>query len=101
MTQAEKTNQPIPRVIQEAPELQQGLELYYNAFVALTSCRSPGGMGIGPIMWTAKREYCIEYTITGMQREYLYEMVSRMDGAYLKYISAKNEEKSKAKKGSK
>lgn len=98
MRQAENNRQPIPRVIQEAPELEPGLALYYNAFTSVTSCRAAGGMGIGPIMWTAKRDYCDEYGIFGWQREYLYDLVSRMDGAYLKYISNKNEEKAKLNK---
>lgn len=99
MKQAENNKQPIPRVIQEAPELEPGLALYYNAFTTVTSCRSAGGMGIGPIMWTAKRDYCDEYGIVGVQREYMYEMLSRMDGAYLKYVASKNEERANLRKG--
>lgn len=45
---------PLPEALQNAPELLPGLDLYYDAFFALNSCR--GGMG-GPIPWTAIREY--------------------------------------------
>lgn len=48
-----RLNQPYPKPIAEAPELGPGLDLFYEAFCALDSCRVMDG----PIPWTAIEQY--------------------------------------------
>jgi hypothetical protein len=74
---------PLPKAIANAPELWQGLELFYTAFMDLTTCR-PLGMSEGPIPWTAIAEYCDRYDIADEQREDLFYFLREMDTAYLK-----------------
>ncbi len=67
-----KRGVPLPEAIQNAPELLSGLELYYDAFHDLLTCR---GMG-GPIPWTAMREYSAYLGIEdgGEFRRFVYLM---------------------------
>lgn len=62
------------------------------------TCRS-FGMSVGPIPWTAIREWANEWGLEGDQREDLFLLIMHMDTEYLKYIK-KSEEKNKiANKG--
>jgi hypothetical protein len=79
-----RTNQPIPDKILNAPELTLGLELFYNAFLELTSCRS-NGMGIGPISWLAMMEFCDRFEIYNDQREDFVYYVRQLDEVYLSW----------------
>jgi hypothetical protein len=76
-----------PDFIQNAPELQPGLSLYYVAFWDLNGCR--GGMG-GPIMWTAVEQYALAYDLDQEQREALHYHVRQMDVAANEFQEAKN-----------
>lgn len=57
MQQALRDNTPIPDAIANAPDLQDGLDLYLNAFIELSTCRPPDGY----IPWTAIVDYCRAY----------------------------------------
>lgn len=74
-----------PADIKVAPELNLGLDLYYEAFWCLTTCRSLG-MGIGPIPWTAVMEYCDRYQIEDDQRDDMVYHINQMDDAYRKHV---------------
>lgn len=89
MQQAMRNRLPIPEKIANAPELLPGLELYFEGFKALTSCRNAAYMSEGPIPWTAMRDYCTEYGFDGEQREYFYHLIAVMDLVYLKHKTAK------------
>lgn len=91
-----RDGQPLPDHIQNAPELTQGLELFYNAFQDLSSCRT-AGMSLGPIPWTAMDQYCVRYGINGEQRDDLFHHVEKLDEAYREYVEKKAEKKSKIK----
>lgn len=80
--QAERMNRPIPEEILNRPQLYPGLELFYEAFNELSSCRSIG-MGIGPIPWTATNVWADHKELQGEQREYLFYHIRAMDNAYL------------------
>ena len=77
-----KTGRPLPDAIQNAPELWPGLESYYNAWVALDSCRGIG-FGVGPIPWTSIEEYATRLEYDEDERETLHRMVRMLDGVYL------------------
>lgn len=83
-----KSGQPIPNKIQNAPELWPGLELFYLAFLELSSTRNVG-FGLGPIPWTSMSDYCVAHDIEGEQRDDLIYHVSHLDLEYLKYKDKK------------
>jgi hypothetical protein len=69
-----------------------GLELYYGAFLDLTTCRSVG-FGAGPIPWSAINDYAITFDIVGEMRDDLFCYVRELDSAYLEYQSKKDKAK--------
>ena len=80
---------PLPEKIQNAPELLLGLELFYIAFMNLTSCRTQGYGTEGPIGWLQISEYCLIHGIIGEQRDDLIYHVQKMDEVYLKFKAKK------------
>lgn len=79
-----REGRPLPRKIANAPTLDLGLELYYNAFWELDTCR-PQGFGPGPIPWTAMNAYALRYDMTDEQTDELFHFVRAMDRAYLEH----------------
>lgn len=92
---------PLPARIANAPELFLGNELYYAAFLDLTSCRTQGYGTEGPISWLTIDEYADRRGIEGEQREDLFHHVSFMDAAYLEFKAKKLEPKTPPKKAGK
>lgn len=86
-------NRPLPSAIANKPSLMPGLELFYTAFVDLTTCR--GGMGDGPIPWTAIQEYCDHIEVYGGQRARLHACVRAMDITFLEHHRKKIDGKRK------
>lgn len=83
---------PLPKRIQDAPQLQLGLELFYDAFWDLNGCRT-FGMGMGPIPWTAIKDFAQAFEFDEEQFDDLYYYVRRMDDAYLKHHAPKKKGK--------
>ena len=83
---------PIPDAIANAPILTEGLELYFMAFLDLTTCRSYG-MSEGPIPWTAIKDWATYNRLSSIQTEDLFYMVQEMDNAYLNYRAKKQKQK--------
>jgi hypothetical protein len=96
--QAQDAGMPLPKAILNKPELLPGLDLFLDAFMALSSCRYLG-MGEGPIPWTAIDRYCTVNEIEGSLREELFHHVRSLDGVYLKHTAKtlKKETKSGSK----
>jgi hypothetical protein len=80
---------PLPQAIANAPELELGLDLFFVAFMDLTTCRAIG-MAEGPIPWTAVRDYCDELLLEGDQREDMFHHIREMDTVYLKHRAKKS-----------
>lgn len=78
---------PIPKAIAEAPDLLQGLSLFFSAYKALQTCRQVG-MGEGPIPWTAISYYADTLEFDDDQRSLLHYFVGKLDGAYFEYKAA-------------
>lgn len=85
-----KMRRPLPKKIQNAPELMLGLELYWNAFWDLSTCRA-SGLGAGPIPWLAVRDYALTFEFDEEQQEDLFYLVRLMDNEFL--IHHQNKEK--------
>lgn len=78
---------PIPDKIADSPELQDGLQFYYMAYVELGTTRGPSGY----IPWTAIYEYCKAYEIDGEDAEDLFYLLRRMDSAVNKFHESRRE----------
>lgn len=83
---------PIPDAIANAPILTEGLELYFMAFLDLTTCRNQG-MGDGPIPWTAIKDWAMYYGLNELQTDDLFYMIREMDAAYLDYRAKQQKNK--------
>lgn len=81
---ARAERRPIPEKIANAPQLLPGLGLFFQAFLALSSCR-PLGMSEGRIPWTAAFQYGQAQGMADDEFEELWILVSYMDAAYLNY----------------
>lgn len=83
-------------MIANAPDLLPGLEMYYEAFVELSTCRDHG-LGAGPIPWTAIDRYAERNGFEGEGYEYLLRMVRALDDAFLAHTRKKEgEERARA-----
>lgn len=83
---------PLPDRIQNAPELFIGSELFYGAFMDLSTCR-PAGWGVCPIPFSAIIDYAAAMDIEGDQRDDLVLFVRSLDAAYVKHYNQKEKAK--------
>lgn len=90
---AVKRRQPIPEVIAQAPSLLEGLELYYEAFSELSTCRgTPDFNGnVGPIPWTALDAYGLRHGFEGEAFDYLCRMVRALDDCFIAYMAERRD----------
>lgn len=79
-----KDGLPLPQKIQNAPDLQTGLAIYFDAFMDLNTCR-PMGLEPGPIPWLAINQYCDTLEVDKEQREDMHYFIREMDNAYYKF----------------
>lgn len=87
-----RNRRPLPQKIAEAPELYDGLLLFFQGFHELSSCRQLGE-SIGPIPWLAINQYCAYHGIVDEQREDFEWFISRLDAEYLTYARNKSKPK--------
>jgi hypothetical protein len=80
---ARAERRPLPDRITKAPQLLPGLGFYFQAFLALSSCR-PLGMSEGRIPWTAAYQYGQNMGLDPDEFTDLWILVSYMDAEYLK-----------------
>lgn len=88
VAQALRTGQPIPERINNAPELNAGLQLYLEAFFDLDSERSQG-LGLSPIPWSSIKYYAEAYDFDEYQTYCLFLFIKKMDSAHLKRLEVK------------
>jgi hypothetical protein len=96
--QAVRGRKPLPDAIANAPDLNSGLELYYVAFMDLTSSRALGATE-GPIAWNVIDYYCRVLQFSEEQREDAFFFIAAMDKAYLDFRAEKPKSKVASKKG--
>lgn len=80
---------PLPDSIANSPILFIGLELYYAAFLELTSCRGASYSSEGPIDWFSIKKWCKENQLDEEQEENMFYFVSRLDKVYLDFKANK------------
>jgi hypothetical protein len=78
--QAIQAGQPIPDRIENAPELELGLNLYLIAFFDLDSERSHS-FGYTRIPWSSIQDYAAANEFDGYQTECLNYFIRKMDSA--------------------
>lgn len=86
--QAMRAGQPLPDRIANAPELENGLQLYLQAFFDLDSERSHV-QGPTAIPWTAIADYAKCFEFDEEQTEDLFYFIRRLDGENLKRVANK------------
>lgn len=87
--QAMQARQPLPTNIQNAPELELGLQLYLQAFFDLDSERSHA-FSLVRIPSSAVRNYAREFEFDTDQSSLLEYYITEMDNANLKRLNNKN-----------
>jgi hypothetical protein len=87
--QAIRGRKPLPDAIANSPDLFEGLELYYVAFLDLTSSRAFGASE-GPIPWMPIDYYCRTKGFSEEQRDDAFHFITAMDKAYLDYRGEKS-----------
>jgi len=81
----------VPDKIANAPVLAMGMELYYNAYIELSTCR-PSGWGASPIPWSAISDYGRTFEFDEEQFDDLFFFVRALDSAFLDYHKEKSEQ---------
>lgn len=94
----EKTGRPLPPAIVNAPELLPGLELFYAAFTDLCTCRAIG-MSVGPIPWDKAMAWGRHFGLSADDLDYLWDMVSALDDAYMRHLREDHDRSRKARGG--
>lgn len=90
IVQCMRERMPLPKKIQDAPELRLGLELYFGAFFDLNTCRQIG-MGLAPIPWNCIKDYAQAYEFDESQTDDLFYFIRKMDHEYLKFHNRKTQ----------
>ena len=82
----------VPERIADAPTLALGMELYYGAFMDLSTCRQMG-MGPSPIPWSVILDYARVFNFDDEQQEDLFFFVRALDKAFLDYHREKEDKR--------
>lgn len=72
-----------------------GLELFYKAFLDLTSCRGNGYGTEGPIPWDKIVQWAEKYELDEEQEDDLHYHIQMLDEVYLKFKAKKIAERNK------
>jgi hypothetical protein len=80
----------LPNKILNAPELLLGLEIYWEAYAELTTCRPMSFGGPLPIPWTAIISYAHECRFDASQTDNLIFFVKHMDKTFLTWCEKRD-----------
>jgi hypothetical protein len=86
--QAIQAGEALPDKIANAPELEDGLEIYFEAFFELDTERNHG-MGLTQIPWSKIRMYAEANGYDEDQTEELHAHIRTMDNAHLARLEKK------------
>lgn len=73
----------LPTRVENAPQVQLGLELYWIAYSDLTTCRPPSFAGVPPIPWTAIATYAQINMLDHEQFSDLVYFVRQLDDEFM------------------
>jgi hypothetical protein len=88
-TAAAKRRGDIPEFLKNCPQLEEGLEIYWDAFGVLTTTRMMGQGFIGPIPWTAVIQYCDRYELDFEQSERMIAYLRALDKVYQEHFHSR------------
>ena len=80
----EAEGRDIPEAMQNVPVLGPGQEIYFHAFLELTTSRE-AGMGLGPIPWHVIQNYCKHNDFSPAETEDMHVVIRAVDNAYLEF----------------
>lgn len=86
--QAIAAGNPLPDRIANAPELEEGLEVYFEAYFDLDTERHHG-MGLMQIPWSSIQKYAEANQFDEEQTEELHAYIRQMDNANLARLGKK------------
>jgi hypothetical protein len=86
--QAMRAGQALPDRIANAPELQDGLQLYLQAFFDL-DCERSHSQGLTSIPWTSVSAYAQAFGFDEEQTEDLHFFIRKLDSEHLKRLDKK------------
>lgn len=81
---------PVPKAIDEVPELPMGTELYWEAFIDLMTSRPAPDQ---PLAWTAMNDWCKCYGVLGESAEDLIYVVRLLDAELLRFRRERSADK--------
>lgn len=92
----ERTGEPLPDAIANAPELDEDLLFYFDAYLELSSERQIG-MGIGPIPISSLWAYCDRLVAlnVGFDSEDIYRFEKIIKGLDYIYLTNQNNKRKK------
>jgi hypothetical protein len=90
-----RANKPIPKKLENPPELWPHNALYFNAFLDLNTSRALG-FGAGPLSWQAIHEYCIANGFDEEQYDNAHFLLRQMDTLFLTLMDKKERQKKQA-----
>jgi hypothetical protein len=94
---AHREGRPVPAAVRNAPILELGLELYWEAFGDLNTCRSATMDGALPIPWTAATLWAKTHKLDDEQAFDLWYFIRKMDSVYLSDEQDQRKKSRKAK----
>lgn len=84
--QCKRFNAPLPKEVQEEPELRQSLTIFLRMFYDLTHERQERFSGVGRIPRKVIRDYANDYGFSRELAEETIFYIQRMDSAFIKKI---------------
>jgi hypothetical protein len=87
--EAARSGEKLPDKIANAPQLEAGLSMYYNAWFELDQDRDTGHSGLKRIPRSEIIAYAYDCSYDPVQTDNLLVFVRLMDNAYLAYIRSK------------
>lgn len=86
---AEKRRGQVPEFLRDAPQIEEGLDLHWDAFSVLTTTRQIGQGVMGPIPWDKIMDYASKYDLDEEQGERMVAYIRAMDTVYLDHFHKK------------
>jgi len=83
------------KALEERPLVEVDHVWIWTAFTRLSTSRQSAGFGQGSISFLSTVTYCREMGLGIEQREFLWEVVQKLDKIFLKHVAAKTKPKKK------
>lgn len=88
-TAAAKRRGDIPDFLKNCPQLEEGLDLFWDAFGVLSTERQIGQGVMGPIPWSKIMQYADRYELDFDQAERMVAYIRAMDKVYAEHFQSR------------